>query len=135
MKTIKQVQSELIDEINATGDILFQYTYLIDIAGALPSMTEEERSIATKVEKCQSNVWLIVSIENGIVNIKADSDTLIVRGLLQLIIRLFDGRTPQEILGVDVRVLTATELSEAFAEERMTGFSEIIRTIRAAISA
>ena len=135
MKTIKQVQSELIDEINATGDILFQYTYLVDIAGRLPRMTEEEKQAATKVEKCQSNVWLIVSVNNGAVHLKADSDTLIVRGLLQLIIRLFDGRTPQEILGVDVRVLTATELSEAFTEDRMTGFSEFIRTIRAAISA
>ena len=135
MKTIKQVQSELIDEINATGDILFQYTYLVDIAGKLPRMTKDEKQAATKVEKCQSNVWLIISIDNGVVHLKADSDTLIVRGLLQLIIRLFDGRTPQEILGVDVRILTATELSEAFAEERMTGFSEIIRTIRAAISA
>lgn len=135
MKTIKQVQSELIDEINATGDILFQYTYLVDIAGRLPRMTEEEKQAAMKVEKCQSNVWLIISVDNGAVHLKADSDTLIVRGLLQLIIRLFDGRTPQEILGVDVRVLTATELSEAFAEERMTGFGEIIRTIRAALSA
>lgn len=135
MKTIKQVQSELIDEINATGDILFQYTYLVDIAGRLPRTTEEEKQAATKVEKCQSNVWLIISVDNGAVHLKADSDTLIVRGLLQLIIRLFDGRTPQEILGVDVRVLTATELSEAFTEDRMTGFSEIIRTIRAAISA
>ncbi len=134
METLEQAQRKLVDDINATGDILFQYTYLIERAKELPSFDERKQAAARKVAGCQSNVWVITRVEDGAARIEADSDTLIVRGLLALIIELFDGRSVDEIMEARVNVLTETELSEAFSEERMAGFGAIIKTIRQALA-
>jgi len=125
---------DLIDEFDLLGDWEQRYSYLIDMGKALTVFSEEDRSEANKVKGCVSQVWLITEAkDNDRLVFRADSDAHIVRGLAALLVRLYSGRTREEILSVDARdVLAKIGLSEHLSPQRSNGLTSMIGRIRAA---
>ena len=127
-----------IDDIVAEFDFLDdweeRYRYLIDMGKALPDLPEAERTESRLVKGCVSRVWLVEEAgEDGRLVFRADSDAHIVRGLAALMLRLYSGRTPDEILSVDGReVLARIGLSEHLSPQRSNGLASMIGRIRAA---
>lgn len=130
-----EIQSRIIADINKAGDCFSQYTYLLERAALLPEMTDEEKSRASLVDGCQSRVWLLSACEDGVMRYRASSDTLIVKGILALLIEMFSGQAPEDIVGVPLRVLRETDLGETLEVARANGASAMLRDIQKAAQA
>jgi cysteine desulfuration protein SufE len=137
--TATQIQSEIddiVEEFDLLGDWEERYRYLIDMGKALPDMPEQERTDLNKVKGCVSQVWLVTERDGDTLRFRADSDAHIVRGLAALLLRLYSGRTADEILSVDAReVLQTIGLSEHLSPQRSNGLASMIGRIRAAAGA
>ena len=128
---------ELVEEFDLLDDWEQRYRYLIDMGKALPALPEAERTEENRVKGCVSQVWLIVAPggDDHLV-FRADSDAHIVRGLAALLLRLYSGRSREEILSVDAReVLARIGLSEHLSPQRSNGLNSMIGRIRAAAGA
>lgn len=135
--TLPPIQEEiddLVEEFDLLGDWEQRYRYLIDMGKALSPLPETERTEESRVKGCVSQVWLITEPgEDGRLVFRADSDAHIVRGLAALLLRLYSGRSPEEILSVDAReVLSQIGLSEHLSPQRSNGLASMIGRIRAA---
>ncbi len=128
--TLAEKQDRLIREINAKGDCFDQYSYLIIKAQQLPPMPEARKTPETLVPGCQSRVWLYRWTEDDAVHFVADSDTLILRGVLQLLRELFDGENAAEVAALPVRLFEETELAATFTSDRNTGVQTILTRIQ-----
>ena len=121
-------QKLLIEEINSVGDVLSQYTYLIEKSTKLPVMTDEVKEKSTKVDKCQSQVFLYLddsATDSDGLFLQADSDTLIIRGVLYCMLSLINGRSEHEITSCSFDFVDQTELRDAFSDSRLSGFRSI----------
>tara|TARA_R110002124_G_scaffold185158_3_gene352623 strand:- start:1102 stop:1521 length:420 start_codon:yes stop_codon:yes gene_type:complete len=125
---------ELVEEFDLLDDWEQRYRYLIDMGKALPPLPDEQRTEASRVQGCVSQVWLIVEpAEDNSLVFHADSDAHIVRGLAALLLRLYSGRSREDILSVDAReVLARIGLSEHLSPQRSNGLASMIGRIRAA---
>lgn len=127
---------DIVDEFDLLGDWEERYKYLIDMGKALPDMPESDRTDTNKVKGCVSQVWLVTEPGENTLTFRADSDAHIVRGLAALLLRVYSGRTPAEILSVDAReVLKRIGLSEHLSPQRSNGLTSMIGRIRAAAEA
>tara|TARA_R110002073_G_scaffold21465_2_gene75609 strand:- start:11016 stop:11435 length:420 start_codon:yes stop_codon:yes gene_type:complete len=125
---------DLVEEFDLLDDWEQRYRYLIDMGKALPPLPDAERTEASRVQGCVSQVWLIVEPgENDHLKFRADSDAHIVRGLAALLLRLYSERSREDILSVDAReVLARIGLSEHLSPQRSNGLASMIGRIRAA---
>lgn len=125
---------ELVEEFDFLDDWEERYRYLIDMGKALAPLSDEERNELTRVKGCVSRVWLVSeNTDEGRLRFRADSDAHIVRGLAALLMRVYSGRTPEEILSVDAReVLARIGLAEHLTPQRSNGLASMIGRIRAA---
>tara|TARA_R110002072_G_scaffold36201_1_gene106661 strand:+ start:1190 stop:1609 length:420 start_codon:yes stop_codon:yes gene_type:complete len=125
---------DLVEEFDLLDDWEQRYRYLIDMGKALPSLPDAERTEASRVQGCVSQVWLIVEPgENGHLRFRADSDAHIVRGLAALLLRLYSERSREDILSADAReVLARIGLSEHLSPQRSNGLASMIGRIRVA---
>ena len=127
---------DIVDEFDLLGDWEERYKYLIDMGKALPDMPESDRTDTNKVKGCVSQVWLVTEPGENTLTFRADSDAHIVRGLAALLLRVYSGRTPAEILSVDAReVLKRIGLSEHLSPQRSNGLTSMIGRIRGAAGA
>ncbi|MEA1941370.1 MAG: SufE family protein [Pseudomonadota bacterium] len=127
---------DLVDEFDLLGDWEERYKYLIDMGKALPDMPEADRTDANKVKGCVSQVWLVTEPGEDAIVFRADSDAHIVRGLAALLLRLYSGRSREDILSVDAReVLRRIGLDEHLSPQRSNGLNSMIGRIRAAAEA
>jgi len=123
---------ELIEEFDFLGDWEERYRYLIDMGKALPGLDDAEKTDLTRVKGCVSQVWLVHHLENGRHIFQADSDAHIVRGLAALLVRIYSGRTSEDILSVDAReVLRKIGLAEHLSPQRSNGLTSMIGRIQA----
>lgn len=130
--TIKEHEAALANEINSLGDCFNQYSYLISKSSELAPMIEIFRTDENLVSGCQSKVWLTLqSDDRGRITFLADSDTLIIKGLLALFCELINGRCASEIADAPFDFLDKTDLGLTFTSERITGITKIIERIRA----
>jgi cysteine desulfuration protein SufE len=111
--SIETALEELVGEFDILGDWEERYRYVIDLGRTLAPLRPEERTDANKVRGCASQVWLITEPQGGTLSFRGDSDAHIVRGLIAILLRLYSGRTPAEILGFDAKA--------AFAKLGLTG--------------
>lgn len=132
--TLAQRQKNMIDEINAAGDCFDQYSYLIFQSGLLPPFPEERRREGHLVKGCQSKVWLNAWKEDGRFRLRADSDTLIIRGVLALLIRLLDGADAREVSETELTLLQETDLAATFTSDRSSGLRAVLQQIRKSAS-
>lgn len=128
--TIAGRQDAIVEAINSLGDGFEQYSYLIFRAGQLPPMTSEYKTDEALVAGCQSIVWLRLNVVDGIMNMQADSDTLIIKGILAILAEIVDGCDANELISTPITVLERTDLAATFESERLTGIRSILKSIR-----
>jgi len=124
--------TEISDEFDLLGDWEQRYRHVIDLGRDLAPLTDAERSDANKVRGCASQVWLVVEPQaDGTLRFRGDSDAHIVRGLIAILLRLYSGRRPEEILGFDAKAaLERLGLTGALSAQRSNGLASMVLRIR-----
>jgi cysteine desulfuration protein SufE len=133
--TIEEVITDLEEGFSLFDDWEDRYRYLMDMGRELPSLTAEEMVEAYRVSGCQSRVWLVPRAESGRLHFRAGSDAAFVQGLLALLMRVLNGRTPSEILATDAEFLTRLGLGEHLSLSRRNGVMAVLGRIQAAARA
>lgn len=135
METAAETQRRLVADFAEFLDDPFSlYEYLLGFAAELPTMPDEEKQRASLVEGCQSRVWLRTErTPEGRLAIALDSDTLIVRGVLNAIVQIYSERTDEDILSTDFTFLEETELAALFSAERQSGIEAVMAAVRSAV--
>lgn len=130
--SIAATLTELKDEFEVLGDWEERYRYVIDMGRELAPLADAERSDANKVRGCASQVWLVTEARNdGTLAFRGDSDAHIVRGLIAILLRLFSGRSPGEILAFDTRAaFDDLGLAGALSAQRSNGLASMVTRIR-----
>lgn len=124
--TLAQVQQELIDEFAMFTDWQDRYEHLIELGKDLPLIAPEHKTEHNLVRGCQSRVWLNAEQQNGLVHFTADSDAMITKGIVALLVRVYNDRTPQEILGGSTEFIDRIGLREHLSPNRANGLSAMI---------
>ena len=130
MDTPSEIQERIIREIEQAGDPFDQFDYLLVKAAELPEMPEERKAADVLVKDCQSQVWLYLHEVDGRPLIEADSDTLMIRGTIQILKELFDGQPPQAVVDCEVSYIQRTDLAYAFDSKRVAGQAAIVARIK-----
>ena len=126
--TINEKQDELIDELSGLDDWMDRYSYIIDLGNQLPAIDE---SLKTPSQGCQSRVWLDARLSpEGKVEFTADSDAIIVKGIISMLIDVLNGHTPQEILDADLYFIDRIGLSEHLSPTRSNGLLAMVKQMR-----
>ena len=124
-------QQEIIDEFNLFGDWMDRYQYLIDLGKRLVPLDESERTDDKLLHGCQSQVWLLMDGDQHCLEIRANSDSAIVSGLIALLIRVYSGATPASILNSEPRFVEQIGLSNHLSPTRSNGLHAMLAAVRA----
>ncbi|MBP3533632.1 MAG: SufE family protein [Alistipes sp.] len=125
-----KVQDEIIEEFSIFEDWLDKYDYLISLSDSLPPIDPSHRTEKYLIEGCQSRVWIDARLEDGKVYYSADSDAIIVKGIIALLVRVMNGRTPQDIIDADLYFIEAIGLKENLSPTRGNGLLAAIKQMR-----
>lgn len=128
--TINEIQDEIIDEFTGLDDWMDKYQMLIDLAGELPKLDERYKTEDNLIEGCQSRVWLHADMTDGLVRFEAESDALIVGGIIALLIRVLSGHTPDEILDAQLYFIDRIGLHEHLSPTRSNGLVAMVKQMR-----
>lgn len=124
--TLAQSQQELIDEFAMFTDWQDRYEHLIELGKDLPLIAPENKVDGNLVRGCQSRVWLNAELKSDLVHFTADSDAMITKGIVALLVRVYNDRTPQEILGASTDFIDRIGLREHLSPNRANGLSAMI---------
>lgn len=127
---INEIQDQIIEEFSLFSDWMDRYEYLIDLGKSLPPFDEAHKTPDFLIEGCQSKVWLYPSFTDGVITFTAESDALITRGIVALLVRVFSGRTPDEILGADIYFIERIGLRENLSPTRSNGLLAMMKQMR-----
>lgn len=130
MSTINEKQDNIIEEFSSFDDWLDRYQLLIDLGSEQPPLDEQYKTDNNLIEGCQSRVWLQADYVDGKVLFRAESDALIVKGIVALLIDVYSGHTPDEILGSDLYFVEAIGLKEHLSPTRSNGLLAMIKQMR-----
>lgn len=130
MKTCEETQKEYARDLIELKDPYLQYEYLIELSGTFPRMSQAERESAWVVEGCQSHVWIHFDSHGSVLQFSADSDTMIIRGVLAIIVDVYSGHPVAEILATPFHVLEDAGALGLLSDERQGGIKAIMRDIR-----
>lgn len=128
--TIKETEQQIVDEFANFDEWLDKYAYLIELGKDCPQIAEADKTEQNLIQGCQSRVWLSCSFDDGVLRFRADSDAVITRGIISLLIRAFDGHTPQEILDADLAFIDAIGLKEHLSPTRSNGLTAMIKQMK-----
>ncbi len=130
MKTLKEVQADIIEEFSMYDDWLDKYQYLIELGNSLEAFPDGLKTDDRLIKGCQSRVWLDAKVEDGKIVFSADSDAIITKGIISLLISVYSGRTAEEIAGDDFSFVEKLGLKENLSPTRANGLVSMIATIR-----
>ena len=125
-----KIQEEIIEEFAVFDEWLDKYDYLIELSDTLPAIADEHRTDNYVIKGCQSRVWVDARVEDGKVYFAADSDAIITKGIIALLIRVMNGRTPQEIIDLDLYFIDAIGLGENLSPTRSNGLVAMIKQMK-----
>ena len=128
--TINEAQDEIIGEFSVFDEWLDKYEYLIELSGSLPAIGEERRNEQFLIRGCQSRVWVDAELRDGKIYFTADSDAIITKGIIALLIRVLSGRTPQEIVDSDLYFIDRIGLRENLSPTRANGLLAMIKQMK-----
>lgn len=128
--TINGKQDEIIEEFSAFDDWMDRYQLLIDLGGELPPLDDPYKTDQNLIEGCQSRVWLQADCVDGKVLLQAESDALIVKGIIALLVQVLSGHTPDEILKADLYFIDRIGLKEHLSPTRSNGLLSMVKQIR-----
>ncbi|MBQ4441318.1 MAG: SufE family protein [Bacteroidales bacterium] len=130
MQTIQEIEQGLIEEFAMFDDWMDKYNYIIELGKELPLIEEQHKTADFLIEGCQSQVWLHPDFHDGRIFFTADSDAIITKGIVNLLVRVFSGRTPQEILDDDLTYLDAIGLKEHLSPTRSNGLASMVKQLK-----
>lgn len=125
-----KIQDEIIEEFAVFDDWLDKYDYLIGLSESLPAIAPEHRTEQYLIEGCQSRVWIDARLQDGKLFFSADSDAIITKGIISLLIRVLNGRTPREILDTELYFIDAIGLSANLSPTRANGLAAMVKQMR-----
>lgn len=128
--TINEIQDEIIDEFSGFDDWMDKYQLLIDLGNEQAPLDERYKVESNLIDGCQSRVWLQADYADGIITFTAESDALIVKGIVALLIRVLSGHTPQEILDADLYFIEQIGLKEHLSPTRSNGLLAMVKQMR-----
>ena len=130
METINEVQDEIIEEFSGFDDWMDKYQLLIDMGSGQELFFEEYKTEQNLIDGCQSRVWLQADYREGRVVFRAESDALIVKGIVDLLVRVLSGHTPQEILDADLYFIDRIGLKEHLSPTRSNGLVAMLKQMK-----
>ena len=134
--TIQDAIADIEADFAMFSDWEDRFAYLIDLGKHLEPLAESERNDTTKVRGCASQVWLVSALKDGKLEFRGQSDAYLVSGLIALLLRIFSGRTPAEIVSVDIAALTQQlGLKDALTAQRSNGLAAMLARVRAVAQA
>ena len=128
--TINEIQDEIIETFSISDDWMDRYALLIDMGNALPALEERYKTDNNLIEGCQSRVWLYAQFQDGIITFQAESDAVIVKGIVSLLIRVLSGHTPQDILDADLYFIDTIGLREHLSPTRSNGLLSMLKQMK-----
>lgn len=130
METINEVQDEIIEEFSGFDDWMDKYQLLIDMGSGQEPLPEEYKTEQNLIDGCQSRVWLQADYREGRVVFRAESDALIVKGIVDLLVRVLSRHTPQEILDADLYFIDRIGLKEHLSPTRSNGLVAMLKQMK-----
>lgn len=124
------IQDAIIEEFSMFDDWLDKYDYLISLSDSLPAIDESKRTEKYLIEGCQSRVWVASELRDGRMSYTADSDAIITKGIISLLVRVMNGRTPQEAAGMDLYFIDAIGLGENLSPTRSNGLRAMVAQMK-----
>jgi cysteine desulfuration protein SufE len=128
--TIQEIQQQIIDDFSVFTEWLDKYAYLIELGKSLAPYDEKNKTAQNLIEGCQSRVWLNAELENGKVVFTADSDAIITKGIVSLLIRVFSGQTPQDVIAADTAFIDKIGLRENLSPTRANGLLSMVKQMK-----
>ena len=128
--TINEIQEEIIEEFSGLDDWMDRYQLLIDLGNEQEPLDERYKTEQNLIDGCQSRVWLQADYEDGVIRFTAESDALIVKGIVALLIRVLSGQRPQDILDADLYFIDRIGLKEHLSPTRSNGLVAMVKQMR-----
>lgn len=131
MMSITETQDEIINEFSLLdGDMEMTVFYIMELGQKLPAMNESDKTEDNLVKGCQSKVWLAARLEDEGITFEADSNTAITKGLVSLLIRIFNGQKPEAILNADLYFMSKIGMERFIGTQRSNGFAAMIKQMK-----
>jgi cysteine desulfuration protein SufE len=128
--SINEIQEEIIEEFSEFDDWMDRYSLLIEMGNSLPPLDEKYKTASNLIEGCQSRVWLQADLKNDKVIFQGESDAVIVKGIIALLIRVLSEHTPQEILDADLYFIEKTGLGQHLSPTRSNGLLSAFKQMK-----
>ena len=129
-KTIEEVEKEIVEEFSLFDTWDDKYEYIIDLGKKLPPLEDQYKTDGNRVRGCQSTVWLVADFRNGKVFFKADSDAVIVKGLISMLIRVLSDHTPEEIIQANLDFIQRIGMTTHLAQTRSNGLLSMVKQMK-----
>lgn len=127
---INEIQDEIIDEFSGFSDWMDKYSYIIEMGNALPPIDERHKTPDNIIEGCQSRVWLNAEYRDGRIHFAADSDAIIVKGIISILVRVLSDQTPADILDANLYFIDSIGLTEHLSPTRSNGLLAMVKQIK-----
>ncbi|MGM9838045.1 MAG: SufE family protein [Paludibacteraceae bacterium] len=128
--SINDIQDEIIEEFSSFDDWMDRYSLLIEYGNGLEPLPEDKRTEQNLIDGCQSKVWFTASMEDGKVIYRGDSDAILVKGIVALLIQVLSGHTPKEIVDADLYFIDRINLREHLSPTRSNGLVAMLKQMR-----
>ena len=129
MQTINQIQDEIIEDFSVFDEWFDKYEYLIEIGKDLPQINETYKKVNYLISGCQSQVWLHAELKNGIIIFSADADAIITKGIISLLLKVLNNRSPEEIINSNIYFVKKIGLQENLSPTRANGLFSMLKQI------
>lgn len=130
MESIKNIQEEIVDEFSMFEDWMQRYEYMIDLGKSLPLIEEAYKTDQNLIKGCQSKVWLHAELDDDKILFTADSDAIITKGIVAILIRSFTNQKPQAIIDADTQFIDEIGLKEHLSPTRANGLVSMVKQIK-----
>ncbi len=128
--TINQIQDEIIEDFSALDDWMDRYSLIIEMGNTLPAMQEEKKTPQNIIEGCQSRVWITAEMRDGKVHFEGESDAIIVRGIVSLLLKVLNDQSPKDIVESDLYFIKEIGLQEHLSPTRSNGLVSMLRQMK-----
>lgn len=127
---IEELEEEIVENFSLFDSWDEKYEYIIDLGKKLPALEEEHKKDENKVRGCQSTVWLVAAYKDGLVEFKADSDAVIVKGLISMLIQVLSGHTPDDIIQAKLGFIDRIGMTTHLAQTRSNGLAAMVKQMK-----
>lgn len=128
--TIQEIEAEIIEEFSIFEDWMEKYNYLIELGRECPIIEEKDKNDNNLIKGCQSKVWVSAQLKDGLMDIKADSDAVITKGIITLLLRVFNHQKPEDVENADIGFLDKIGLTAHLSPTRSNGLNAMIKQIK-----